>query len=109
MIHQQYIFRGPLDRRSDTVAVLLAENERLEDQQIESALQKLDAVLVGHSRRQTTRVLGDCLLESLPKGRFGLAIFFGLDACAVELLEESLADQPVNGGIVDHRAEIEFL
>jgi hypothetical protein len=46
------------------MAVLWAKTERPEDKQVEGALQKLDTILIGHSRRCSTRVLGECLLET---------------------------------------------
>jgi hypothetical protein len=63
MVDQENVFGGPLDRRGDAMTVLVAENEGPENQQVERALQQLDTIGIGHSGRQTTRVLGDCLLE----------------------------------------------
>src|SRR5262249_38292947 len=61
----QDVARARLDGLGDAVAVLRPPAEGFEDQEIERALEQLDAVLVArglrHGCRQTTPMGGDCL------------------------------------------------
>lgn len=46
VIHQEFILRCFLDRSSDSLPVLPAEQQRAEDQQIQSALQQGETILL---------------------------------------------------------------
>ena len=62
MVHEQFFLGCALDTGRDAVTVEWTEDKRLEHEQIERALQQLDAFRVGHSGRDSTRTPGDNLL-----------------------------------------------
>src|SRR5262245_66205798 len=47
------------------MAVARPEDERLKDEEVESALKELNTIGFGHTGRETTSTLGACLLEGL--------------------------------------------
>src|SRR6185369_12026002 len=56
VVHQQHVFGGLLDRGGNAVPVLRPEDERPQDEEIERALEQLNAIRVGH-RAETLPVL----------------------------------------------------
>jgi hypothetical protein len=62
VIDQENILGAALNRRGDAMAVTRPEDKRLEDEQVERSLEKLNAVGFGHTGREATSTLGACLL-----------------------------------------------
>ena len=61
MIDEEDVLGRLLNRRGNPVAMPRSENQRLQDEEIERALQELNAV-GSHTGRETTSIPGVCLL-----------------------------------------------